>query len=70
MLKKKEPQRTYEPNIEAHSRNHYCRGKATSISYTVCVFVALGIQHEIGTCSITLLSVACRTLLYFCHIIS
>jgi len=28
-------------NIEAHSRNHCCRGKIISIKYSECVFVAL-----------------------------
>jgi len=27
------------------SRNHCCHAKAKSITYSVCVFVALGIQH-------------------------
>jgi hypothetical protein len=30
-------------NIEAHSCNHACSGKAISITYSECVFVALGI---------------------------
>jgi len=29
-------------NIEARSYNHCCRGKALSITYSECVFVALG----------------------------
>ena len=32
-------------NIEARSRNHCYRGKAMSITYYECVFVALVIQH-------------------------
>jgi hypothetical protein len=32
-------------NNEARSRNHCCYGKAISITYSKCVFVALGIQH-------------------------
>ena len=32
-------------NNEGRSRNHYCYGKAISITYSECVFVALGIQH-------------------------
>jgi DNA-binding CsgD family transcriptional regulator len=35
----------YKRNIEARSRNHSCRGKATSISYSQHVCVALVIQH-------------------------
>jgi hypothetical protein len=36
---------TYKRNIEARSRNHCCRGKAVSITYSECVSVALVIQH-------------------------
>ena len=32
-------------NIEAHASNHCYSGKATNITYSECVFVALGIQH-------------------------
>jgi hypothetical protein len=32
-------------NIKARSRNHCCRGKAISITYSECVSVALVIQH-------------------------
>jgi len=32
-------------NIEARSCNHCCSGKAMSITYSECVFVALGIQY-------------------------
>ena len=39
---------TYKRNFEACSRNHCCRGKAISISYSQCVFAALGTQH--GMC--------------------
>jgi hypothetical protein len=34
-------QLTYKRNIGAHSRNHYCRGKALSITYSECVSVSL-----------------------------
>jgi hypothetical protein len=33
-------------NIGARSRNRYCPGKAISITYFECVFLALGIQHK------------------------
>ena len=32
-------------NIEARSRNNYCRGQGISITYCECVYVALVIQH-------------------------
>jgi len=32
-------------NVQERFRNHCCSGKATSITYSECVFVALGIQH-------------------------
>jgi hypothetical protein len=34
-----------ELNMEAQSPNHPCSGKAISITYSECVFVALVIQH-------------------------
>ena len=33
-------------DIEELSCNHYCRGKAVSITYSECVFVTLDIQHK------------------------
>ena len=32
-------------NVDASPCNHFCNGKAISITYFECVFVALGIQH-------------------------
>jgi hypothetical protein len=34
-----------ERNIETRLRDHCCHGKAISVTYCECVFVALGIQH-------------------------
>ena len=34
----------YERNVEARSHNHFCRGKAISITYSEYVSVALVIQ--------------------------
>jgi len=36
---------TYKRNIELHSCNNCCSRKAIIITYFVCVFVPLGIQH-------------------------
>ena len=34
-----------KPNTDARSYNHCCSGKAIRLTYSECVFVALGIQH-------------------------
>ena len=52
-------------NIVAFSRNHFCRGKAISITYSECVCVALGIQHVMLERRIILSSVACPALKCF-----
>jgi hypothetical protein len=53
-------------NIEARSRNHFCRGKAVTITYSECVSVALVTQHAKRMRRIILSSVACLTVPYFC----
>jgi hypothetical protein len=53
-------------NTEARSRNHCCRGKAVSITYSECVSVTLVIQHAKRMRGIILSSVACLVRLYFC----
>jgi hypothetical protein len=52
-------------NIEARSCNHCRSGKAISIAYCECVFVAVGIQHALRVHHIILSSVACPTRHYF-----
>ena len=45
-------------NIEARSHNNCFRGTAMSITYSECVFVALGIQHVMRMRRVILFSVA------------
>jgi hypothetical protein len=47
------------------SRNHRWRGKEISITYSQCVFVALGIQHAMRMRRIILSPVACPAVPYF-----
>jgi len=51
--------------IEAHSRNHCCCGKAIIIAYSEFVFGALGIQHAMLMRHIVGSSVACLAVQYF-----
>jgi hypothetical protein len=60
----------YQSNNEALSRNHSCRGKAISITYSECVSVALVIQNAKRMRSIILSSVAYKALSCFFHTIS
>ena len=54
----------YNVNIEARSREHCCRGKAISITYSECVFVASVIQYARRMLRIISSSVACLAVLY------
>jgi hypothetical protein len=54
-------------NIDARSRNHYCRGKTIIITYPECVFVALVTQHAQRVRHIILSSVSCPAVLLFPH---
>jgi hypothetical protein len=51
--------------IGARSCNHFCSGKAVSITYSEWVSVALVIQHLMHMCRLVLSSVACPTVQYF-----
>jgi hypothetical protein len=59
-----EGQCTYKRNIEARSRNHFCREKAIRITYSEYVSVALVIQHAKRMRHIILPSVACLAVPY------
>jgi len=52
-------------DTEARSLSNCCRGKATCITYSQRVFVALVIQHAAHMRRILLSSVACPAVLYF-----
>jgi hypothetical protein len=51
--------------LRARSRNHFCRGKAASITYSECVFVNLVIQYTMRMRRVILSSVACLGLQNF-----
>jgi hypothetical protein len=54
----------YKRRIEARSRNHCCREKTISITYSECVSVPLIIQHAKRMRRIILSSVACLAVPY------
>jgi hypothetical protein len=54
-------------NIDTEVRppNHYCRGKAKSITYSACLFVALVIQYTTRMRRIKFSPLTCLTEAYF-----
>jgi len=52
-------------NIEARSHNDFCCRKTRSITYSECVFVALGIQHELRVSGVILPFVVCMAVTRF-----
>ena len=52
-------------NIQPRSLNHCCSGKATSITYSECVSVALVVEYEKRMRRVILPSVACLAVQYF-----
>jgi hypothetical protein len=52
-------------NIEARSRNHCCSGKAISITYSECVFVALGIQRDMRMRQIVICGLSGSTTFFY-----
>ena len=59
---------TYKRNNAARSRDHYYSGKQINITYSECVFAALGIQHATRTRHIFICGPSGCTI--FFHIIS
>jgi len=55
-------------NTDVRACNHYCSGKAISIKYYGCVFVALGIQYVMRMRHIVICSLPGSTV--FSHLIS
>jgi hypothetical protein len=64
-LRRQDRRCTYKRNIDARSRNHYCRRKAISIIHSECVSVALVIQHAERMRRIILSFVTCLAVPYF-----
>jgi hypothetical protein len=55
-------------NFAASSCDHCCSGKTKRITYSECVFLALGIQHAMRMCRVVICGLSVSTLHF--HIIS
>ena len=53
--------------LNLFSLKRCCRGKPIRVTYSVCVSVALGIQHAMRICRVILSSLAPRTYHIFPH---
>ena len=54
-----------EDSIEARSCSHCCSGKAVGITYSDCVFVALGTQHAMRMRHIVICGLPRSTILFY-----
>jgi hypothetical protein len=54
----------YKRKIQARSRNQFSRAKSIGITYSVCVFVALGIQHAMRMRHIAICGLPLSTILF------
>jgi len=63
-FKKQDMQCMYKCNIEVHSCNHCRNGKAISITYSECAFVALVIQHTTHMCHISICDLLHSTIFF------
>jgi len=65
---RRDTQCTYQRDIEARSRNHFCRGKSSQVLHILSVLLALGIQHAMRMRPIVICGLSGSTV--FFHIIS
>jgi len=63
-----ERQRTYNVSIEARSLNHFCSGKAISVTYSERVLVAFGIRNAMWMCHIVICGLSVS--IVFSHVIT
>jgi len=59
---------TLERNVQERFRNHCCSGKAINITYSECVFVALGVRYAMRKRYIVICDLPDSTVLF--HIVS